>query len=165
MEKLAILIQEKVHNKKSMPVKFSKNGPAISHFFFADDCLLFTQAKASQAKIVREVLQDFCLASSLKVSIQKSCCMPSKNVHRSKLAKVISIVNFKTTSQIGKYLGFPMLTGRVKNSVFSFLMDKINNRLAGWKGKLLSRAGRVTLAKSVIAAVPTYAMQNLWSLQ
>lgn len=41
-------------------------------------------------------------------------------------------------------------------------MDKINNRVAGWKGKLLSRARRVTLAKSIIAAIPTYTMQNLW---
>lgn len=55
-----------------------------------------------------------------------------------------------------------MLTGRVKNSDFAFILDKINNRIAGWKGKLLSRAGRVTLAKSVIAAVPSYTMQNLW---
>lgn len=60
MEKLAILIQEKVHERKWLPVKISKNGPAISHLFFVDDCLLFTQAKASQARIVRDVLHDFC---------------------------------------------------------------------------------------------------------
>lgn len=41
-------------------------------------------------------------------------------------------------------------------------MDRINQRLAGWKGKLLNRAGRVTLAKSVLATIPVYSMQNMW---
>lgn len=40
-----------------------------------------------------------------------------------------------------------MLTGRVKNSDFSFIIDKINSHLAGWEGKLLSRAGRVDSCK------------------
>lgn len=142
--------------------KISNNGLPISHLFFADDCLLFTHAKASQANIIRDVLQEFCKASGLKVNIHKSCFMSSKNVTHIKVAKVASIVNFKHTVNLGKYLGFPMWTGRVKNSDFFFLMDKINNRVAGWKGKLLSRAGRVTLAKSIIVAIPTYTMQNLW---
>lgn len=66
VEKLVLLIQEKVHDKKWLPVKISKDGPAISHlfiyfyFFFADDCLLFTEAKNLQAKLVNKVLHSFC---------------------------------------------------------------------------------------------------------
>lgn len=62
----------------------------------------------------------------------------------------------------GKYLGFPLLTGRVRKSDFGYILDKVNSRLAGWKGKLLNRTGRVTLAKSVIAAIPVYSMHNFW---
>jgi hypothetical protein len=36
------------------------------------------------------------------------------------------------------------------------LIDKIGARLAGWKGKLLSKAGRETLVKTVISSQPIY---------
>ena len=47
MEKLALLIQEKVEAGNWLPVKVSEDGPAISHLFFADNCLLFTKAKST----------------------------------------------------------------------------------------------------------------------
>jgi hypothetical protein len=47
MEKLALLIQEKIDSNKWLPIRISSNGPAISHLFFADDCLLFTRAKCN----------------------------------------------------------------------------------------------------------------------
>lgn len=130
MEKLAMLIQEKVHDGKWKPVKASKNGPAISHLFFADDYILFTQAKSSQAKLMKDVLDTFCNASSLKVNVHKTRFLASKNVPRSKINKFVSITSFHHTSNLVKYIGFPMLAGRVRNSDFSFIVDKINNRLA-----------------------------------
>lgn len=80
------------------------------------------------------------------------------------------MLNWKASSSlsihnIGKYLGFPLLSGRVKYSDFSYIVDKINSRLAGWKRKLLSRAGPVTLAKSVLTSMPVYSMHNLWILE
>lgn len=52
MEKLALLIQSKVEGNRWLPTRVSPNGPAISHLFFADDCLLFTRAKVSQVCLV-----------------------------------------------------------------------------------------------------------------
>lgn len=42
MEKVALLIQDKVHDQIWKPIKIASNGPSISHLLFADDCLLFT---------------------------------------------------------------------------------------------------------------------------
>ena len=39
------------------------------------------------------------------------------------------------------------------------MLDKINKRLASWKGGLLNRARRVCLAKSVISSILIYHMQ------
>ena len=36
------------------------------------------------------------------------------------------------------------------------LLDKIGNRLPGWKGEMLSSAGRETLVKSVLTSQPIY---------
>lgn len=81
---------------------------------------------------------------------------------RAKVQKFESMLAFHHTYSIGRYLGFPLLKGRVTKNDFSYIFDKINGRLAGWKGKLLSKAGRVTLAKSVVSSMPIYTMQNLW---
>lgn len=124
MEKLGLLIQEKVQHKKWLPINFAKDGPPLSHLFFADDCLLFTQAKTSQVKIVKEVLREFCHASGLKVSIHKSRFLVSKNIPRTKVTKFESIAEFSHTHNIGKYLGFPMLTGRVRKGDFTLFWTR-----------------------------------------
>lgn len=71
------------------------------------------------------------MVSGLKVSIQKSRFLPSKNISRCKVAKYESIVDFHHTYHLGKYLGFPLLTGKVQKRDFNYILDKINNRLAG----------------------------------
>lgn len=61
---------------------------------------------------------------------------------------------------MGKYLGVP-LTGRVpRKSDFNYLVEKVRAKLASWKTKQLSLAGRITLAKSVIEAIATYPIMS-----
>lgn len=55
-----------------------------------------------------------------------------------------------------------MVKGRAKKDDFSFIIDKLNSRLVGWKSKLLNRARRLTLASSVLSSIPTYCMQINW---
>lgn len=162
MEKLVLLIQEKVHSRQWQPVKVSINGSAISRLFFADDCLLFNKVKASQVRLVNEVLQSFCVASGMKVSVHKSRFLPSKNLHRGMIEKFESIIGFHHTFNIGRYIGFPLLSGKIKKVDFAYIHDRINSRLACWKMKLFCRACRVTFAKSIISSMPLYTMQNLW---
>ncbi|XP_021738796.1 uncharacterized protein LOC110705261 [Chenopodium quinoa] len=57
-----------------------------------------------------------------------------------------------------KYLGIPTAPGRSKRVVFEALLDRIWKKLQGWKEKLISRAGKEVLLKSVIQAIPTYLM-------
>lgn len=40
-----------------------------------------------------------------------------------------------------KYLGLPMVGGKSKVSTFKGLLDKITNRVMGWKEKFISKAG------------------------
>ena len=126
---------------------------------FWDDCLLFVKAKCNQV-LVKEMLETHCKASRLKVNIQKSVFMPSKNIPRRKLSKFTSIIEFAHTTNLGRYLGFPLLTRKVKKDDFAYIINNIILRLAGWKGKVLNRVGRVTIANLVVAAIPTYSMQN-----
>ena len=75
-----LLISEKVNEGVWLLVHIYRHGPPISHLFFANDCLLFTKAKASQVRLINEVLQAFCLTSGLKVNWEKSKFMASGNM-------------------------------------------------------------------------------------
>jgi hypothetical protein len=52
----------------------------------------------------------------------------------------------------------PTQIGRAKQTTFSHIMDKIRNKLKGWKEKKLSFAGRGVLISAVVQALPTYMM-------
>lgn len=59
----------------------------------------------------------------------------------------------------GKYLGLPEHFGRKKRDTFTSIVDKIRARAASWSNRHLSPAGKLTLLKVVLAAIPNHAMQ------
>lgn len=57
-----------------------------------------------------------------------------------------------------KYLGLPPLVGRGKRKAFNRIKDQVGRKIAEWKDKILSNAGRGILIKVVVQATPTYTM-------
>jgi hypothetical protein len=60
-----------------------------------------------------------------------------------------------------KYLGLPLVVGRLKKIHIQPLMDKCRSRLAPWQGKMMSTAARICLTKSVLTAQPIYHLTSL----
>lgn len=162
MEKLSLAIQDEVTKGNWMPFKVSRNGPLLSHLLFADDLLLFTKARSSQAKLVSAVLEKFGKASGLKVNINKSRAFFSAGVPNAKAKKSTEITQIREAKSLGKYLGFPLFNGRPAKKDVEFITEKMSSRLASWKHRLLNKAGRVALASSVLTAIPSYYMQVCW---
>ncbi|GMN52690.1 hypothetical protein TIFTF001_021823 [Ficus carica] len=65
-----------------------------------------------------------------------------------------------------------------RNSIAKVFLDKFQDlffgvlkrnvevaRVAGWKRKLISKAGQLTLLKSMVQALPSYSMLTIWSNQ
>ena len=50
------------------------------------------------------------------------------------------------------------MIGKSKKNTFAQLKQKLASKLAGWKEKLLSNAGKEVLIKTVAQAVPSYTM-------
>lgn len=64
MEKLGQWLQGKVGEGRLREVRASRNEPGLSHLFFANDLLLFSEACEEQFACVREGLELFCKRSS-----------------------------------------------------------------------------------------------------
>lgn len=75
-------------------------------------------------------------------------------------AAISNTLGNEETSDLGTYLGMPTLSSRVTKDTFGYLCEKIDCRLAGWKTKYLSLAGRITLAKSTFSTIASHAMQT-----
>jgi hypothetical protein len=56
------------------------------------------------------------------------------------------------------YIGLPLRIGRLRHGDEQVLIDKVAGKLPKWKGKLLNKAGRLTLIKSVLTRLVIYHM-------
>ena len=160
MERLYQTIEEEIMAQRWKPIRASRNGPLLSNLFFADDIILFAEANSDQARIVNDCLGRFCCASGQRVSCTKSRIYFSTNVTQDMQHDISQILNMEATEDLGLYLGMPTLTHRITKDTFSHLCEKLDRRLAGWKTKYLSLAGRITLTKSTLSTLATYSMQT-----
>ncbi|MCH86827.1 RNA-directed DNA polymerase (Reverse transcriptase) [Trifolium medium] len=160
MDKLSHLILHAVEEGKWNGIKAGRNGPVVSHLMFADDLLLFGEANEKQMHCVIDTLNQFCGMSGQEVSRDKTSILFSRNVERSMRSRLLHISSYKETNRFGNYLGVPLTGGAPKRSDFQYILDQVSSKLSAWKANTLSFAGRVTLAKSVIEAVPIYPMMS-----
>ncbi|XP_074296948.1 uncharacterized protein LOC141627613 [Silene latifolia] len=120
--------------------------------------VLFAEANVDQAIIISKVLDVFCRASGEKVSIAKSRVFFSSNTRPEIQNAVSNTLGFDITNDLGSYLGMPTINGRVTRNTFSNIVERFNQRLAGWSTKHLSLAGRATLVQSTLSSMANYSM-------
>ncbi|KAM1798186.1 hypothetical protein ACFX12_032285 [Malus domestica] len=60
-----------------------------------------------------------------------------------------------------RYLRLLNCIGRNKKQTFSFIKERVTQRLNGWKSKLLSSAGNELFIKVVVQTLPSYTMNWL----
>ncbi|KAF7826344.1 ribonuclease H [Senna tora] len=78
----------------------------------------------------------------------------------SDIKNILDITGFKRSQEVGRYLGANIKQGRQTRKNFKHIIESIQTRLAGWKAKCLSLAGRATLIQSVTSTMPYYHMQH-----
>ncbi|CAL1403368.1 unnamed protein product [Linum trigynum] len=154
------LIDDSVRSGRWQPIRLSNTGPALSHCFFADDLIIFGEASVSQAQKINACFERFGASSGQQISKPKSRIYFSANVTDTQRQSLGQELGIPETTNLGRYLGVPVIHGRVSKATFTDLIDRIDRRLAGWKAASLSLAGRITLAQSVISSLPAYTMQT-----
>ncbi|WVZ61663.1 hypothetical protein U9M48_011501 [Paspalum notatum var. saurae] len=62
----------------------------------------------------------------------------------------------RSGSFLFRYLGLPMHYRKLGNSDWKHIEERFEQRLSGWKGKLLSVGGRLVLINSVLSSLPMF---------
>ncbi|XP_058783149.1 uncharacterized protein LOC131657807 [Vicia villosa] len=157
-EGLSSLIKSAVSKGDIHGIQICRGATSVSHLLFADDCFLFCRATLSEVHHIMEILDLYAKAAGQEINMSKSEVFFSRNLSvpaQEDLAKVMGVRHVLGT---GIYLGLPSLIGRSKKATFSFVKDRIWKRINSWRGRYLSRAGKETMIKSVLQAIPTYIM-------
>lgn len=128
----------------------------VSHLLFADDTLVFCEARAAELGYLRLVLLYFEAVSGLRVNIAKSEIMPVGNVEN--IGELASFFGCKVAYFPTSYLGLPLGASFKSKAIWNSVVERFENRLAGWKRQLLSKGGRLTLIRSTLSNLPTYFM-------
>lgn len=161
IERLCHQIETAVGRGDWKSISISQGGPKVSHVCFADDLILFAEASVAQVRVIRKVLESFCLASGQKVSLEKSKIFFSNNVSRDLEGLITAETGIGSTRELGKYLGMPVLQKRINKDTFGEVLERVSSRLSGWKSRSLSLAGRITLTKAVLMSIPIHTMSSI----
>lgn len=139
-------------------ISLCRNGPRLTHLFFADDSLLFCRASIQECNHIQAILADYEVASGQKLNRDKTTLFFSKATSPDTRENIINLLGVTTIKQYEKYLGHPSFVGRGKNASFAYIKERVCSKLKGWKEKLISQAGLEALIKAVIQALPSFAM-------
>ncbi|KAL6549238.1 hypothetical protein OROHE_009083 [Orobanche hederae] len=139
-------------------IRVAQNAPTLSHLFFTDDSLLLLKVEKDGLRQVQKILDQYAKASGQLINLDKSAAVLSPNCNQDKIDLLQNIMGIKTVAEHSFYLGLPIFSVQKKRLQFDFLREKVGRRVESWKNKLFSSGGREVLVKSILQAIPIYAM-------
>lgn len=95
------------------------------------------------------------------MSLNKSENFFSPNVSGTEAAGLIQLTGMPQTENLRRYLGVPSIHGRVTKAILCPLLQKISDRLKGWRARHLTLTERLVLVKSVLSDIPYFAMKTI----
>lgn len=157
VEVLHLIIEKSTSMQLWEGIEACPGGPRISHLQYADDILLFCPPKMAFLQNIKKALILFHLASGLKVNFHKSSLM-GLNVTDVWIDCAAKNLYCKKGSIPFNYLGLPIGGNSSRLSFWDPIIERMENKLSVWRGKLMSIGGRLTLIKSSLSNLPLYFM-------
>jgi hypothetical protein len=159
-EVLSRMIKREFLNGKIHGVKMNLAGLAFTHVMYADDIMIFAKTNSREIKILDECLDNYYSWSEQLINRDKSGIIFSKSVQRDKRREIKHILLIKKIQPHASYLGAPLFQTSSRKKDFSFLQDKLEARLLGWRSKAFSWVGKATMIRAGALALPTYTFSS-----
>jgi len=123
-------------------------GLLVSHLLFANDTLIFCSPCESDLGYLRCILLLFEAMSRLKVNLSKSSLIPIGEVLNIHL--LACFFGCEVSALRSTYLGLPLGASFKSIVVWDPVVERFQKRNTGWKSKMLSKEGKLTLLQSTL---------------
>ena len=94
--------------------------------------MLFAKVSKEGSEVIKDVLDRICSETGQMVSSEKSRIYFSLNVSDELKDKVYDSLGIQATSNLGKYLGFPVRHKGALSNQFNFVAERVISKLFGW---------------------------------
>lgn len=149
---------KKAANNNLIAGVFPPSNPAgVISMQYADDTLLFLDDNINHARNLKWLLSCFEHLSGMRINFHK-CDLVPINIDRDVATGFAQTLGCKLSSFPIKYLGAPLHHNKIRREDLQPMVDKIINRAAGWRGRLLSFGKRLVLVQACLASIPSYLM-------
>lgn len=143
---------------KSQPLGISsKLKDSLMAFQYADDTAVIASANPSSLISLKLIIRLFAGISGMNVNFSKSFFVPL-NIPRDDLPWIKAVLGCKLSTFPVQYLGLPLTIKKHTADLYMPLIERVERKLGGWKGKLISRGGRLQLVQSVLSSILVYFM-------
>ena len=128
----------------------------ISHLLYADDTILFCEAKSKQLMYFRWTLMWFEAFSGLKINLNKSVIISLGRVNNAEV--LASELGYGVGYLPTTYLGLPLGAPHRAMGVWDSIEERFRRRLSSWKRQYISKGGRLNLIRSTLSNLPIYSL-------
>ncbi|WVZ55317.1 hypothetical protein U9M48_005990, partial [Paspalum notatum var. saurae] len=126
---------------------------------YADDIVLFFDASTAEALAVKRILRAFGDASGLVANLAK-CSITPIGVDEDTTAAIAQVLECRVADFPIRYLGIPLSSGPLPRVEVHRVVEAVQRRLPACHGPLMARSGRLVWVKSVLMAMPIFAMMG-----
>ncbi|KAL0294562.1 UNVERIFIED_CONTAM: hypothetical protein Sradi_6878900 [Sesamum radiatum] len=140
MEALTLIIQQLIEQNGGFSYHWKCEAIQLFQLGFADDLLLFNRADTDSIHLFKDGLTAFAELSGLQANLAKSHLILSRSAGASR-DTLLAILNFQEGHLPIRYLGLPLLASRLTIADCQPILQKIDARIKGWEGVMLSFAG------------------------
>ncbi|XP_059071290.1 uncharacterized protein LOC131864838 [Cryptomeria japonica] len=138
-------------------IKVHEQFEAITCSQFVDDAIIFGEASIQEAAVIKNTLEEYVLASGQVMNKGKSQLF-FFNINRQIQGRIAQLLDINITELSIKYLGVQISKGCRQSQTWEDVIKSCQSKSENWKNRWLTQAGRLTMIKYVLMAIPIYSI-------
>ncbi|KAK9988680.1 hypothetical protein SO802_028919 [Lithocarpus litseifolius] len=129
VEGLNALLRQAVVGGDIQGFSLCRNGPKLTHLFFAYNCLIFYKSTLEECAKIQELLAVYEAVSGQMINREKTSLFFSKNTDEQAQEAIKVALNVPAIQHYEKYLELPSFVGRNKRACFMQIKERIWARM------------------------------------